>query len=82
MTKSLARERGPAQPRLLSVEDAARMLGLGLTSTYNLVARGELNAIKIGDRSLIPVENIDKFIASRPKAKIAAPRGPRRRRLG
>src|SRR5262249_4983280 len=80
MTKSLARERGPAKPRLLSVEDAARMLGLGLSSVYNLRTRGDLDAIKMGDRPLIKVESVDKFIAPRPPAKIAPPRPKRGRR--
>ena len=82
MTKSLARERGPAKPRLLGVEDTARMLGLGLSSVYNLIARGELDAIKIGDRSLIRVETVNQFIASRPAVKAAPRRASRKRRLG
>jgi excisionase family DNA binding protein len=66
----------------ISVEDTARMLGLGLSSVYNLIAHGELAAIKIGDRSLIAVETVDKFIASRPKVKAAPRRASRKRGLG
>lgn len=65
------------------MNEAAIVLGLGVTSIYNLIARDQLAAIKIGHRSLIEVESIDKFIASRPAAKVVVPRRSRRkRRLG
>jgi excisionase family DNA binding protein len=84
MSKAIVRDvlqRAPVKPRLHSVAQVATMLGVGTSTIYNLIAAKKLAAIKIGDRSLIKVETIEKFIASRPAAKIAKPREPRRRRL-
>jgi excisionase family DNA binding protein len=81
MPKPSLRERAPVKPRLLSVNDTAVTLGLGVTSIYGLIARKEIAAIKVGDRNLIKVESIDKFIASRPAVEVKPPR-KRRRRLG
>lgn len=80
--KPLLRARAPVSPRLLGVEDAGKMLGIGLSSVYRLIGRGELDGVKIDDRSLIPVESMDKFIATRQKVKVTMLRGPRHRKLG
>jgi excisionase family DNA binding protein len=85
MSKAIVRDvlqRASVKPHLLSVEQTAIMLGVGTTTVYNLIAGKKLAAIKIGDRSLIKVETIDKFIASQPAATAAEPRKPRKRRLG
>jgi excisionase family DNA binding protein len=84
MSKALVREqrtRAHVEPRLLSVEQTAIMLGVGSSTVYNLIGAKKLAAIKIGDRSLIKVEAIDKFIASQPAATAVERRKPRHRRL-
>ncbi len=53
---------GPA-PALLSVEDAARVLGLSRTTVFTLVRTGELESIKVGSRRLVPRQSIDAFVA-------------------
>jgi excisionase family DNA binding protein len=40
--------------RTLSVKDAAKLLGIGRNSAYEAVRRGEIPAIKIGRRRIIP----------------------------
>jgi excisionase family DNA binding protein len=57
---------GPRTPdRLLSVDEAATMLGLGRSLAYDLIGRGELRSIVVGRRRLIPAGAIAEFIAER-----------------
>nr|WP_293856988.1 helix-turn-helix domain-containing protein [Sphingomonas sp. SCN 67-18] len=55
------------------VERAIRMLGIGKTKLYELIAEGELEAIRIGRRTLIMQSSIDDFI-QRLRLKNSAPR--------
>ena len=50
---------------LVSVKEAARMLGLGQTVTWSLVMSGEIASVKIGRRRLVVTENLNRFIARR-----------------
>jgi excisionase family DNA binding protein len=56
------------EPRLLSIKDAARVLGVGVSSVWLLIADGKLKAIRVGRRRLVPVEAIDAFIRTRAEA--------------
>lgn len=47
-------EEGGDPPLLVGVPNAAHLLGIGLTFTWELVRRGELPSIKLGRRVLIP----------------------------
>ena len=46
----------------LTIPDAAKALGLGLTNTYKLINAGKLERIKLGKRSLIPAHSLQRFI--------------------
>jgi len=50
------------EPILVSVNDAASALNLGRTSIYALINEGRLLTIKLGRRTLIPVESIRKLV--------------------
>jgi excisionase family DNA binding protein len=51
---------------LVSLPDAARRLGLGLSSVKALVQRDDgLRSIRIGKRRLVPVAAIEEFVARR-----------------
>ena len=67
-------------PLLLSVKEAAHLLGLGLSSIYTMIARGEIESVRILDRHLIKREAVEKLIANAPSVKIAPPRPKRGRR--
>lgn len=54
----------PAPDRLLSVDEAAGMLGLGRSALYGEVASGRLRTMKIGRRRLVPSSAIAAFIAA------------------
>ena len=51
-----------ADPLLYSVEEAARLLGLGRTSTFHLVTRGEIGSVKIGRCRKIPHDALTEYV--------------------
>jgi excisionase family DNA binding protein len=51
---------------LVSVEEAARMLSVCRATLYKLLASGDVQAVRIGRRTLIPVEALKIFAASLP----------------
>jgi excisionase family DNA binding protein len=54
---------GPPPPtRLLSVEQAAEVLGVSRTMVYALMGQGRLRRLKLGRRVLIPATAIDELI--------------------
>jgi excisionase family DNA binding protein len=56
----------PAAPdRLLSVNEAGTMLGIGRSSVYGEVQAGRLRSVKVGRRRLIPAAAIAEFITER-----------------
>jgi excisionase family DNA binding protein len=48
-------------PLLYSVEDAARMLGIGRSSMWKLIGRGEIGTRRIGRRTLIRRQVLENF---------------------
>jgi excisionase family DNA binding protein len=50
------------RPLVLSVGDAARLLGISRAHAYELVARGELAHIRLGRRVVVPRRAIDQLI--------------------
>ena len=50
-------------PRLLCVEDAARLLNVGRAAVYDLIRSRRLRTVKIGARRLVPREAIEEAIA-------------------
>ena len=55
-------------PMYASVQDLTTIIGLGRTSIYEMLARGELRAIKIGKRTLVDVAAARQFMAAQPVA--------------
>lgn len=51
-----------SEPRLLRVDDAARLLNIGRSAVYDLIRSRRLRTIKIGARRLVPREAIDEAI--------------------
>jgi excisionase family DNA binding protein len=52
----------PHRPLAVSPAEAAKMLGLGKTKLYELIAANELASVKIGARRLIRVSAIEDFL--------------------
>lgn len=51
-----------APDRLLGVEDAAGVLGIGRTAAYELIARGSLRSVKVGRRRLVAASDLAAYI--------------------
>jgi excisionase family DNA binding protein len=56
-------------PALLRLPDACRFLGLGRSKFYELVGRGEIEVVKVGTRTLVPMVNLEKFVRSLPSMR-------------
>jgi excisionase family DNA binding protein len=46
----------------VSINDAAKALGVGRSKIYQLIRSGDLNFVKIGRRSLITVTSIRELV--------------------
>lgn len=53
----------PPERRTVSVEDAAQILGIGRTTAYKMVRRGEIPALRFGTRVVISREVLDRLLA-------------------
>ena len=70
------RETADLRPLLISVEQAARLLGVGRTTLYELVRQGEVTPVKIGRAVRFPLEEIEGFVARlRDGASSSSPAG-------
>jgi excisionase family DNA binding protein len=56
------------EPVALGVPAGARTLGIGTTKFRELIASGELKAIRIDRRVLVPRSEIDRYVARKLKA--------------
>jgi excisionase family DNA binding protein len=52
------------EPLLISVREAATRLGIGRDLAYKLVAEGRLRSLSLGRRVLVPVVELERFVAS------------------
>lgn len=60
MTKSLAPE-----PICVRVNDAARMIGVGRTKLYELIAAGEVETVKLGKATRVTTVSLHDLIKRR-----------------
>ncbi|CAM5469227.1 helix-turn-helix domain-containing protein [Streptomyces viridifaciens] len=51
----------------LTVEEAARRLGIGRTTMYALVASGEVPSVTIGRLRRVPAEALKEYVAARAR---------------
>jgi len=58
----------------LTVDEAAKILGIGRQLAYNRVKTGEIPAIKIGRRLVVPRAALEKLLAE-PKPLNLTPAG-------
>jgi len=47
---------------LISVTEAARLLGFGRSMTYEFIRRGELKSLKIGGARRVLVSDVHEFV--------------------
>ena len=60
-----ARRERTAPPLTMTVEETADALGIGRTLAYELVTRGELPALRLGRRIVIPRSAIEELVNAR-----------------
>ncbi len=61
-TRRDGRRVGEGVVLLLSIEEAARALGLGRSKTYELIAVGELEVVHIGRCARVPFDAVEAFV--------------------
>jgi len=54
-----------APPFAMSLNDAARWIGVSRSTIYRLVARGEIPRIKIGRRTVVLSSHLTEFLHGR-----------------
>jgi excisionase family DNA binding protein len=52
------------QTLLISVEEAAHLLGVGRTTMFELVGRGDVKSVRLGRRRLIARKSLESFVES------------------
>lgn len=56
----------PAERPTLTVEEAAKLLGIGRTAAYECVRRGELPVLHFGRRLLVSVAELRRLVGIDP----------------
>lgn len=51
------------EPLLLTPVQAARMLGIGRSKLYELLAKGQLESVRIGNCRRVPAQALHNFLA-------------------
>lgn len=51
------------EPLALSINDTAKMLSMGRTSIYAMIADGRLETFKLGRRTLVKAASIRRLVA-------------------
>jgi excisionase family DNA binding protein len=54
---------------------AAELLGIGKSTLFNLLARGEIRAKKLGSRTLISASELARYVGTLPDAEFHAYEG-------
>ncbi len=54
----------PARPerRLLTIAEAGRILGVGRSMMYQLIARGDIESVHVGRCARVPVDAVDRLV--------------------
>ena len=57
------------EPLAVRIPLAAQMLGIGKSKLYEFIAAGEIEAIKIGRSTLVPMDSLKMFLFARRRPK-------------
>jgi hypothetical protein len=66
---------------LVSIPQSAQMLGRGVSTIYDLLARGEIEARRSDGRTLVTYDSLVAYKDRLPRATFAAPRDKRPQRM-
>ena len=59
----------PLEPMLCSIQTAIKLLARSERSIIDMIARGELKAVKSDRRTLVVVQSLKDYVARMPAAK-------------
>jgi hypothetical protein len=79
--KLLIADSGGLEPLTVTIPQVERLTGESRSQIYNRIGRGEYEAVKSGQRTLIIYKSIKRRIEELPRAKIKPP-APRRHPRG
>jgi excisionase family DNA binding protein len=65
MTTKDHTERADPAPETMTIPAAAKRLGIGRNQAYQAAAKGELPAIRIGHRWLVPMVALDRLLGGK-----------------
>lgn len=57
------------RPLTVRIPEACRLTGIGRSKLYELIAGGEVETIKIGAITLLPVDGLLRFLESKRKPR-------------
>lgn len=63
------------KPAVYNVHEVAEILGICRTAAFAAIARGEIFAVRIGRRLLVPKSAIDQLLAVKPKRQETQSKG-------
>jgi excisionase family DNA binding protein len=55
----------------ISIEEAAKRLGIGRNSAYDAAKRGQLPTVRFGRRMVVPVKALEKMLAQAGAVPVA-----------
>ena len=64
------------EPKYAPIPNWCGISGMSRTGTYNALGRGDLKAIKLGNRTLVDVEVGLAWLRAQPAAQVRAPAKP------
>jgi len=60
------------EPMVLGVKDAASFIGLSKSRLYELIADGQIEARKLGSRTVVPTASLRAFVEAAPRLQAEA----------
>lgn len=51
------------EPITVRIPEACRMLGIGRSKFYELITEGEIQTLKLGSATLVPLDGLRAFVA-------------------
>jgi excisionase family DNA binding protein len=62
MAEALPEDAVFSRPLTVRVREACRLTGIGRSKLYELIAAGEIEVIKVGTITLVPVSSLTSFL--------------------
>jgi len=56
---------GAPEPLSVRIKEACRLTGIGRSKLYELIAAGEIEIVKVGAITLVPISSLKRFLENR-----------------